>query len=71
MHYVFIVSLKSLGKKNSHVPYRNSKLTFLLQDSLGGNSKVLMFANISPAQYNVGESICSLNFAYRFRSVEL
>jgi hypothetical protein len=37
------------------------------QDSLGGNSKVLMFVNISPAAYNVGETICSLNFAARCR----
>eukprot|EP00607_Mallomonas_marina_P009445 CAMPEP_0182420570 /NCGR_PEP_ID=MMETSP1167-20130531/5475_1 /TAXON_ID=2988 /ORGANISM="Mallomonas Sp, Strain CCMP3275" /LENGTH=648 /DNA_ID=CAMNT_0024596713 /DNA_START=41 /DNA_END=1987 /DNA_ORIENTATION=- len=73
-------SLSSLGdviaalggkSKGGHVPYRNSKLTFLLQDSLGGNSKVLMFVNISPVAYNASESICSLNFASRCRNTEL
>lgn len=64
--------IASLGnKKATHVPYRNSKLTFLLQDSLGGNSKVLMFVNISPAVYNVSETMCSLNFASRCRNIEL
>jgi kinesin family protein C2/C3 len=41
------------------------------QDSLGGNSKVLTFVNISPAVYNLGETVCSLNFATRCRSTEL
>lgn len=63
--------IQALGKRSAHVPYRNSKLTFLLQDSLGGNSKVMMFVNISPAIYNVGETVCSLNFAHRCRAVEL
>jgi kinesin family protein C2/C3 len=59
------------GKKGSHVPYRNSRLTFLLQDSLSGNSKVLMFCNVSPASYNVSETVCTLTFAARCRNVEL
>lgn len=64
--------INALGnKKATHVPYRNSKLTFLLQDSLGGNSKVMTFVNVSPAVYNMGETICSLNFATRCRSTEL
>ena len=64
--------INALGnKKAMHVPYRNSKLTFLLQDSLGGTSKVLSFVNISPAVYNIGETVCSLNFATRCRSTEL
>ena len=64
--------INALGnRKASHVPYRNSKLTFLLQDSLGGSSKVLMFVTVSPASYNAVETVCSLNFAARCRSVEL
>jgi len=59
------------GKKGSHVPYRNSKLTYLLQDSLSGNSKVLMFCNVSPAAYNVGETLCTLQFAERCRNTAL
>ena len=61
----------ALSQKNQHVPFRNSKLTFVLQDSLGGDSKVLMFVQCSPAEINVSESICSLNFAQRARTVEL
>mmetsp|Transcript_26711 Transcript_26711/g.83676 ORF Transcript_26711/g.83676 Transcript_26711/m.83676 type:complete len:706 (+) Transcript_26711:541-2658(+) len=64
--------IAALASRNKgHVPFRNSKLTFLLQDSLGGNSKVMMFVNISPAVYNVSETLCSLNFAARCRAVEL
>jgi hypothetical protein len=55
----------------SHVPFRNSKLTYLLQDSLSGSSKVLMICAVAPTQRNVGETICSLNFASRCRAVQL
>mmetsp|Transcript_20578 Transcript_20578/g.50748 ORF Transcript_20578/g.50748 Transcript_20578/m.50748 type:complete len:227 (+) Transcript_20578:1-681(+) len=64
-----VVAALAGGEK--HIPYRDSKLTYLLQDSLGGNSKTLMFVNVSPAQYNVKETINSLNFASRAKTVAL
>ncbi|CAM9110909.1 unnamed protein product [Discosporangium mesarthrocarpum] len=63
--------IHSLGLGSKHVPYRNSKLTFLLQDSLSANAKVLMFVNINPNPHSQSESICSLNFAKRCHSVQL
>jgi len=52
------------------IPYRNSKLTQLMQDSLGGTAKTLMFVNISPANSNAEETISSLKYASRARSIE-
>ncbi|KAK1627564.1 hypothetical protein QYE76_001879 [Lolium multiflorum] len=63
--------IASLAQKNSHVPYRNSKLTQLLQDSLGGQAKTLMFVHISPEPDAVNETISTLKFAERVASVEL
>ncbi|ERN16808.1 hypothetical protein AMTRI_Chr02g221530 [Amborella trichopoda] len=63
--------IASLAQKNAHVPYRNSKLTQLLQDSLGGQAKTLMFVHISPDVEAFGETTSTLKFAERVASVEL
>ncbi|PRQ41964.1 putative minus-end-directed kinesin ATPase [Rosa chinensis] len=71
------LSLSSLGdviaalrRKRGHVPYRNSKLTQILKDSLGHGSKVLMLVHVSPCEEDVAETICSLSFAKRARAIE-
>ncbi|XP_047128629.1 kinesin-like protein KIFC3 isoform X2 [Hydra vulgaris] len=63
--------IHSLKNKCTHIPYRNSKLTYLLQDSLGGDSKTLMVVQVSPVEKNSGETVLSLSFAERIRDVEL
>ncbi|PUZ37011.1 hypothetical protein GQ55_9G084100 [Panicum hallii var. hallii] len=57
------------NKKSHHVPYRDSKLTFLLQDSLGGNSKTTIIANISPSYCCAAETLSTLKFAQRAKYI--
>lgn len=72
------LSLSALGNvisalvdgKSSHIPYRDSKLTRLLQDSLGGNAKTLMVATMSPASYNYDETISTLRYANRAKNIK-
>lgn len=57
-------------KEGTHVPYRDSKLTRLLQDSLGGNSRTVMIACISPADINAEETLNTLKYANRARNIQ-
>jgi kinesin family protein 3/17 len=56
--------------KSQHIPYRDSKLTRLLQDSLGGNTKTVMIANIGPADWNFDETLGTLRYAHRAKSIK-
>ena len=62
-----VVALSSKGR--SHTPYRQSKLTHLLKDSLGGNSKTLLIANVYGEAHHLEETISTLQFAARVRLV--
>lgn len=62
--------ISSLAENSSHIPYRDSKLTRLLQDSLGGNSKTIMVANIGPSEYNYSETLTTLRYAHRAKNIQ-
>lgn len=62
--------ISALSEGGRHIPYRDSKLTRLLQDSLGGNAKTMMVAAISPADYNHEETISTLRYANRAKNIK-
>lgn len=72
------LSLSALGNvisalvdgRSKYIPYRDSKLTRLLQDSLGGNTRTLMIACLSPADNNYEESLSTLRYANRAKSIQ-
>ncbi|CAH2016796.1 unnamed protein product [Acanthoscelides obtectus] len=64
-----IASLSDPKRKGSHIPYRDSKLTKLLADSLAGNGVTLMIACISPARSNIYETINTLRYAARAKKI--
>jgi hypothetical protein len=72
------LSLSALGNvisalvdsKSGHIPYRDSKLTRLLQDSLGGNTKTVMIAALSPSDNNYEETLSTLRYASRAKSIK-
>ena len=65
-----ISALGDRDKRGSHVPYRDSKLTRLLQDSLGGNSRTLMIACVSPSDRDFMETLNTLRYANRARNIK-
>ncbi|KAL1411298.1 hypothetical protein Q8F55_002249 [Vanrija albida] len=65
-----ISALAEPSKNRGHVPYRDSKLTRLLQDSIGGNAMTTMIACVSPVEFNINETINTINYASRARKIK-
>lgn len=61
--------INALVDRGSHIPYRESKLTRLLQDSLGGRTKTCIIATVSPAKSNLEETISTLDYAFRAKNI--
>ncbi|KAI5416826.1 hypothetical protein KIW84_041727 [Lathyrus oleraceus] len=71
LYSLVIMTLVDLAHgKPRHVPYRDSRLTFLLQDSLGGNSKTMIIANVSPSICSANETLSTMKFAQRAKLIQ-
>ncbi|XP_062092244.1 kinesin-like protein KIN-12D [Humulus lupulus] len=68
--HVIMVLVDVAQGKPRHIPYRDSRLTFLLQDSLGGNSKTMIIANVSPSICSAAETLNTLKFAQRAKMIQ-
>lgn len=70
MNLSFVIKNLSENNTNKHIHFRDSKLTLLLKDSLGGNAKTCIIANVSPAYCNINETISTLCFAQRAKMIK-
>ncbi|XP_058730761.1 kinesin-like protein KIN-12D [Vicia villosa] len=68
--HVIMILVDVANGKQRHIPYRDSRLTFLLQDSLGGNSKTMIIANVSPSICCAAETLNTLKFAQRAKLIQ-
>ena len=64
-----VISALAQGKKQEHIPYRESKITRLLQDSLGGNTKTTLIATVNSMSHYINETISTLKFADRAKQI--
>ena len=71
LQFIICQVFTALRTNSLHVPYRNSKLTYMLQDSLGGDAKTMIFLNVSPLEYNVRETVSTLQFGQVQRTLNL
>merc|ERR1740138_1839582 len=69
-HVIEKLAIKSGGKKNVIIPYRDSKLTRLLQNALGGSAKTIMICALSPASSNFEETLSTLRYADRAKKIK-
>ena len=67
---MWLVIQNLVASNPSPIPYRDSQLTRLLQDSLGGNTKTVMIANVGPSAYNYDETLSTLKYANRAKNIK-